>query len=321
MGYRTLTAVVRLQSQLSNNEFRVMSALSNFHNQLTGRCCPSYERLATETGLSRRTVARTLVTLKQRELISWVTVKNGTSEKHNEYILLLDQVPNSARPSAKTDQTKCQNTGLTKCQLDGTGTEKRNREVIEQRKNLFVEKENAIILPFKFKEVEVELPMLSKEQTDGIDENKRAIQAAEEIRNALISQGRKVNNLSSGILKGTAYPKWFCNLVEWISANSQDWIEQINQLTEEIENNTVFTKGYNGWLPDLGWLFTKKDGELGIDRVFSGRYNHMRKENLKAREEAEAKKAAHVAHVPSAAKLTGTDELRKQGFSVFDGNE
>jgi DNA-binding Lrp family transcriptional regulator len=52
--------------------FQVLQTLLyGFHNALTGRCFPSYERIAERTGCTRSTVALALKALEQAKLLTW----------------------------------------------------------------------------------------------------------------------------------------------------------------------------------------------------------------------------------------------------------
>ncbi|WP_425338466.1 helix-turn-helix domain-containing protein [Sphingomonas jejuensis] len=68
-GERSLTAAERLLADLTAGTVRVLEAFCKFARCFNGRLFPSYERLATETRLGRRTVARALRILEALGLI------------------------------------------------------------------------------------------------------------------------------------------------------------------------------------------------------------------------------------------------------------
>ncbi len=57
---------------ISANAVTVLKALLRFMDGKTGRCDPCLDRLASQTGLSRRTVVRAVQALRQFGLIDWV---------------------------------------------------------------------------------------------------------------------------------------------------------------------------------------------------------------------------------------------------------
>lgn len=71
----------------SSSRKAVLVALANCHNHHTGLCCPSLNRLATETELHKATVIRALVDLEKMGLIQKVERhrQNG-SNTSNEYV-------------------------------------------------------------------------------------------------------------------------------------------------------------------------------------------------------------------------------------------
>jgi hypothetical protein len=55
--------------QIGTNGFTVYAALKKFENRHTGRCYPSYQTLATTTGLDRKTVIKYVDLLVEYRLI------------------------------------------------------------------------------------------------------------------------------------------------------------------------------------------------------------------------------------------------------------
>lgn len=60
------------QLPISANAVTVLKALLRFMDGKSGRCDPCLDRLASQTGLSRRTVVRAVQALRQFGLIDWV---------------------------------------------------------------------------------------------------------------------------------------------------------------------------------------------------------------------------------------------------------
>jgi len=60
------------QLPISANAVTVLKALLRFMDGKTGRCDPCLDRLASQTGLSRRTVVRAVQVLRHFGLIDWV---------------------------------------------------------------------------------------------------------------------------------------------------------------------------------------------------------------------------------------------------------
>jgi hypothetical protein len=69
---------------ISANAKAVLEALLRFMDGKTGRCDPCLDRLASQTGLSRRTVVRAVQTLRHFGLINWVRRTELTGKERGE---------------------------------------------------------------------------------------------------------------------------------------------------------------------------------------------------------------------------------------------
>lgn len=69
---------------ISANAVTVLKALLRFMDGKTGRCDPCLDRLARQTGLSRRTVVRSTQVLRQFGLIDWVRRTEATGRARGE---------------------------------------------------------------------------------------------------------------------------------------------------------------------------------------------------------------------------------------------
>lgn len=76
-----LSEVVWSNQDLTPTDKLVLLALVNHLNDETGACYPSWDRLATRTGLSRRTISRTIARLEDEGFID-ATRKPGTSTRY-----------------------------------------------------------------------------------------------------------------------------------------------------------------------------------------------------------------------------------------------
>ena len=75
--------------KLSVYEFAVMCYLCKCRNSVTGKCFPSYNRIAKECNMSRSTVIRAVKSLKEKGIIR---VRNNFSnhfQRSNDYELIL----------------------------------------------------------------------------------------------------------------------------------------------------------------------------------------------------------------------------------------
>jgi predicted transcriptional regulator len=324
MSYKAMDAVMEME-ELSATDFKVLMALAYRQNHTTGRCNPSYETIAKDARCSRATVHTTLSRLRDNGMVTWNTIGNGKKNKHNEYFLHLTKsnsqtcspepspIGEPSKSNWRDDQVQLASETKSDC---WTVTRKLNKEE-EQGKNITTGKMTCSVLSLNPKAVEEH--MIEKEALGGKSDYKKAVEVAETIREALIKEGRKVNKLSNAIIKRNTEiaPKWFLNLVQWVNNNS-DWDELTKQVTEEIANNTFFSQGYLGWVPDLGWFFNYKDGEMGVEKVLNGKYNHMRKGVVRAAAEAELNKTQGKAI--NTAEVSGEQAVQNAktaGFTVI----
>ena len=109
-------------------------ALSNCHNESTGRCDPSIIYVASRTGLNKKTVQKNLVELEKLGLINRIS-RTGTSTSYNINITNLPSpktgIPKNGttqnRDNPKTDQTD-PNIGMGVYPKTGTKSKKKLKE-------------------------------------------------------------------------------------------------------------------------------------------------------------------------------------------------
>lgn len=104
MSLKAIEAAVRTAVP-SNAAWQCMMILAYHHHAKTGRCFPSYERMAEETGLAKSSVTRGIKELKEAGLIEVVKGRRaGTFNAPNSYKLLFlthqGLLAKTRRPSA-----------------------------------------------------------------------------------------------------------------------------------------------------------------------------------------------------------------------------
>jgi hypothetical protein len=93
--WRLLQAIVA-DAELSPAATKVAVRLLDHHNRRDGRCYPSIRRVAADTGLTRRTVQRSIDELEERGWLKVHRTKGGEAGRGyrtNSYDVAFDRVP------------------------------------------------------------------------------------------------------------------------------------------------------------------------------------------------------------------------------------
>jgi hypothetical protein len=245
--YEAVATVIDEVEGLTPSETLVLISLAHHKNSNTGLCCPSYELIMMDSRLSRGTVYRTLRELNKKGLIGWVTVGNGTYQKHNEYSLNLNQ-PSSTVELGSTDQVQLWH---------------RPSSTVTQTK--FNCDTDQVQLSNSNKEVNKELNKEENRESTNLSKNGIGIvEKLETITSMWKGTGLKIEKLSA---KAEGVAKLFCQ--------DEDYVERFTKVLEGYNNSDWLRTTQN--VNSLNWLFGNPSN---IEKVVNGNYSNSHKQRI-----------------------------------------